>query len=170
MPNLTSGALEESIVDHNQLAYVIATAEWETAHFETMEEYYNSRDDLNQAYDGEIGNGAYPSNDGFTYRGRGYVQLTGRANYATMGSLLGIDLIDNPDQAEDLFIAGEIAAIGMHQGLFTGVDLGNYISGPSVDFVGARSIINDQDQAATIAGYASNFGSTLSSCAGGMLK
>jgi hypothetical protein len=170
MPNLTNGALTQAIFDHNQLSYVLATAEWETGHFATMYEYYNSADDLNQAYDGEIGNGVYPSNDGFTYRGRGYVQLTGRANYSQMGSLLGLDLVDNPDQAADPFIAGEIAAIGMHKGLFTGVSLGNYISNPTIDFVGARAIVNDHDQADTIAAYATHFSSTLAACGGSVLK
>jgi putative chitinase len=170
MPNLSNGALAQSIFDHNQLAYVLATAEWETGHFATMYEYYNSADDLNQAYDGEIGNGAYPSNDGFTYRGRGYVQLTGRANYQQMGTLLNLDLIDNPDQAADPFIAGEIAAIGMSKGLFTGVSLGNYISPPTTDFVGARAIVNDHDQDTTIAGYATNFAGALQACGESFLK
>jgi len=171
MPYLTNGALQQSIVDHNQLAYVIATAEWETGHFQTMFEYYNSEDDLNEAYDGELGNGAYPSTDGFTYRGRGYVQLTGRGNYQKMGSLLGLDLVDNPDLAADPTIAGRIAGVGMSQGLFTGVSLSDYITTPSpIDFVGARAVINGTDQASTIAGYATNFAGTLGGCGESFLK
>jgi putative chitinase len=45
----------------------------------------------------DLGNQGPP--DGQLFRGRGYVQLTGRANYATFGPVVGVDLIANPDLA-----------------------------------------------------------------------
>lgn len=51
----------------------------------------------NAAYAGVDGNGDEASGDGWLYRGRGCVQLTGRANYASAAKLCGQDFIGNPD-------------------------------------------------------------------------
>jgi putative chitinase len=60
-----------------------------------------------KCYGGRMGN-ANPG-DGYRYRGRGLIQLTGRANYARMGELLGLDLEDNPDLAAEPVNAARIA-------------------------------------------------------------
>ena len=49
--------------------------------------------------------------DGFRYRGRGPIQITGRANYKKYGDLLGVDLVGNPDLAGDPRYAFQIAAL-----------------------------------------------------------
>jgi len=53
----------------------------------------------NRVYGGRMGNGPEASNDGWTFRGRGLVQLTGRSNYTQCSrDLFGDDtLIENPD-------------------------------------------------------------------------
>lgn len=51
-----------------------------------------------RAYGGRMGNRPEGSGDGYLYRGRGIIQITGRSNYAAMGTLLGDDLVGNPDQ------------------------------------------------------------------------
>ncbi|WP_051272849.1 peptidoglycan-binding protein [Sphingomonas phyllosphaerae] len=53
-----------------------------------------------QVYGGRLGNAKLPSKDGYLFRGRGYIQLTGRANYTIVGDKAGIkDLPSNPDRA-----------------------------------------------------------------------
>lgn len=61
----------------------------------------------NIVYGGRMGNTA--PGDGFKYRGRGVIQLTGKDNYARASKALGIDLVNNPDQASDLATAAKIA-------------------------------------------------------------
>jgi putative chitinase len=58
-------------------------------------------------YDGRIGNGV---GEGYTYRGRGFLQLTGKNNYALAGKALHLDLVHNPDQASTLLVGARIAA------------------------------------------------------------
>ena len=61
----------------------------------------------NLIYGGRMGNAA---NEGYKFRGRGLVQLTGKDNYTAMSKKLGIDLVNNPDLANDPQIAAKISA------------------------------------------------------------
>jgi putative chitinase len=47
-----------------------------------------------------MGNGPESSGDGWRYRGRGLIQLTGKYNYKKFGNSLGISLSDVPDFLE----------------------------------------------------------------------
>lgn len=51
----------------------------------------------NIIYAKRIGNGSVESGDGFKYRGRGYIQLTGKTNYSRFAGFIGDDVINNPD-------------------------------------------------------------------------
>jgi putative chitinase len=60
--------------------------------------YINSPSGLaNVVYANRMGNGDTNSGDGFKYRGRGAIQLTGKTNYALCGRDTGLDLVNNPD-------------------------------------------------------------------------
>lgn len=55
----------------------------------------------NKVYGGRLGNGPASSNDGWTYRGRGLIQLTGRDNYTKRAAETGLPLVAQPDMASD---------------------------------------------------------------------
>jgi putative chitinase len=51
----------------------------------------------NNVYANRNGNGDEASGDGFKFRGRGYIQLTGKSNYAEFSRFIGEDCVVNPD-------------------------------------------------------------------------
>jgi len=88
-----------------------------------------------RAYGGRNGNGPLPCADGWTYRGRGMLQLTGRANYQLYGTLLSLPLLADPDLAADPADSLVIAREFWRQAGVNGfVDAGN--------FTGARRATN----------------------------
>ncbi len=50
-----------------------------------------------RVYGGRMGNGPEASGDGYRYRGRGLIQLTGKANYGSFSDWVGADVVANPD-------------------------------------------------------------------------
>ena len=92
--------------------------------------------------------------DGYRYRGRGFVQITGRANYARAARFLGADLIRDPDLALRPQIAAQALVRGCREGWFTGQRLRDYLPG---DYIGARRVVNGTDCADKIAGHAMIF-------------
>jgi len=130
-------------------AYLLATAKHETA--DTMQPIteYGGRKYFDKYDTGKLakalGNTPEADGDGFKYRGRGFVQITGFANYKAYG------LQDNPDKALELGTATLILINGMTTGTFTGKKLSDYFSGPKADWINARRIINGTARAADIA-------------------
>lgn len=112
----------------NQLAYVLATATYESG-LRPIEEY------------GVCAPGG-PRRSYCPYNGRGFVQLTHQRNYQRIGALVGQDLVRNPDLALNPSVAKFAICYGMRTGLFTGKKLDDYITSRRTDFVNARRIIN----------------------------
>ena len=52
----------------------------------------------NKVYSSRMGNGDEASGDGYKFRGRGYIQLTGKDNYTAFGKSIGEDICANPDK------------------------------------------------------------------------
>lgn len=159
VPLLLSESFRYQVGNPHHLAYILGTVSHESG-FAAIEEIgnrsyffrYENRRDLGNFFPG----------DGFRFRGRGYVQITGRANYERFGSLLGIDLVSNPDLALDPAISARITVFGMARGLFTGRKLSDYdLPDGGYDYVNARRIVNHLDRAELIAGYARYYYSVL---------
>ena len=51
----------------------------------------------NRVYSGRMGNGNEASGDGYKFRGRGDIQLTGRDNYTAFGKAIGVDIAATPE-------------------------------------------------------------------------
>lgn len=65
----------------------------------TLNESYarNPEKIANKVYSARMGNGDEASGDGFKFRGRGYIQLTGKSNYSAFDKMVSEDILANPD-------------------------------------------------------------------------
>lgn len=68
----------------------------------------------NFVYANRLGNGDGASGDGFRFRGRGIIQITGRSNYAAAGHEIGVDLVADPNRLLTQQIAALAAAWFWH--------------------------------------------------------
>ncbi|NJO39602.1 MAG: hypothetical protein HC769_15185 [Cyanobacteria bacterium CRU_2_1] len=152
VPIILRECLNSGIKTPAQIAYVLATAEHESHLGELMEELASG-----WAYEGRQDLGNDRPGDGPRFKGRGFVQITGRANYADWSTRLGIDLIGQPERTAEPLIASKILVRGMQDGAFTGRRLSQFISPSSHDFVNARDIVNPGDRSAHIAAIAQEY-------------
>jgi putative chitinase len=160
--------LDADVSDLRWAAYMLATVKHECADtFQPITERgaksYFDKYEVGTKIGKSLGNTV--KGDGYLYRGRGYVQITGRANYQKMTEKLSLtsdeDLILHPDSALHPDIAYRIMSYGMRKGSFTGKKLTDYINAAKCDYNNARRIIHGVDQADKIEGYAVNFETVL---------
>jgi putative chitinase len=115
-------AVKFNITNTLRLAHFLAQCGHESANFKAVSENLNYSADglkkifgkyfpgnLNESYarqpekiaarvyGGRMGNGDEVSKDGFKFRGRGYIQLTGKSNYAAFDKFVDDDILANPD-------------------------------------------------------------------------
>ncbi|WP_107645335.1 glycoside hydrolase family 19 protein [Methylobacterium sp. C1] len=113
LPHITSGLKEFGLDDDKMTLVALGTIRTETASFRPIDEVagesnsrffpydrYEFRADLGNIYDG----------DGSKFHGRGFIQLTGRGNYKKYGDMIGIDLINHPELANEPETAGRLLA------------------------------------------------------------
>lgn len=148
--------LDGKRIELAQAAYVLGTAYHESDRFRTMEEYASG-----SAYEGRNMLGNTQPGDGVRFKGRGFVQITGRRNYTDWAKRLGVDLVGSPALAARLDHAVTILIEGMMLGTFTGKKLPDYVAGAKKDYVSARRVVNGTDRAGIIATYARAFEKAL---------
>jgi putative chitinase len=87
-----------------RIAHFLAQICHESDGFVTTEEYASA-----DAYEGRADLGNIAPGDGPRFKGRGFIMVTGRANYAFYGDITGLDLIGDPALAADPAVALTIA-------------------------------------------------------------
>lgn len=110
-PELTDAAAEQlarelgaamhvcGITNARRAALFIATVAHESGGFLYRREIWGPTD-AQRGYEGRRDLGNTVKGDGKRYMGRGFIQITGRANYRAAGKALGIDLVSHPSRLE----------------------------------------------------------------------
>jgi YD repeat-containing protein len=145
----------------DQTAYLLASSFHETDSYQApgLNEYASGK-----KYEGNKDLGNTQPGDGPKYKGRGYIQTTGRRNYTYWSNRLGIDFVTNPGLIAAPGTAAIVAAFGLRDGTFTGKAIGAYVNSKNTDFVNARRTVNGLDRARKIAGHAQAYQIVLQSC------
>jgi putative chitinase len=78
----------------------------------------------NKVYSNRMGNGTEASGEGYKFRGRGYIQLTGKENYTAFGKSIGVDIPSNPDSVATTYALASAAWFFSKNGLHKIADEG----------------------------------------------
>ena len=135
------------------------------AYGRTAEHPANQKMIAELAYGGRMGNAPAPSEDGFNYRGRGFIQTTGKNAYAELAKSTGLDLVNSPNLVNDPAHAFEcaVAEFTHYPGMLAHceaddllavsslINLGHLVSNPN-------DIIGYQDRAAQLSLWKFRYG------------
>jgi putative chitinase len=78
-----------------------------------------------KVYGGRMGNGPEPTQEGYKFRGRGYIQLTGKENYTAFGKSINEDILSNPDKVASSYALLSAAWFFSKNGLHKMADEGS---------------------------------------------
>ncbi len=117
LPYVLKSLLGVQLADKAMVLMALATIRAETASFQPIEEFQSSFNTPPGGppfalYDNRVDLGNQGSPDGALFKGRGFVQLTGRSNYARYSNVisLGTQLVDNPELANHPDVAAQLLA------------------------------------------------------------
>ena len=115
LPFVLDALKEDGLADKQMVLMALATIRAETAGFEPISEgksRFNTSPNGHpfDLYDNRKDLGNRGSPDGSSFKGRGFVQLTGRDNYTKFGAQIGVDLVNNPQLANDPKVAAQLLA------------------------------------------------------------
>jgi putative chitinase len=94
---------------------------------QTLAEQYqrNPQKIASKVYGGRMGNGPESTGEGFKFRGRGYIQLTGKQNYTNFARFIGEDTVANPDLVATKYPLASAAFFFNSNGLWSICDRGS---------------------------------------------
>ncbi|WP_310335347.1 glycoside hydrolase family 19 protein [Pseudomonas corrugata] len=125
-PVLNTAMQRYQIVGTKRVAAFIAQIGHESGQLVYVREIWGPTP-AQRGYEGRKDLGNTAAGDGFKYRGRGLIQVTGRANYAACGEALGVDLVNQPELLEEPQYACMSAAwFWSTKGLNTLADAGDF--------------------------------------------
>jgi len=78
-----------------------------------------------RVYANRMGNGTEESKEGWKFRGRGYIQLTGKNNYSEFSKFIGEDCVENPDLVSDKYPLASAAFFFEKNNLWRICDMGS---------------------------------------------
>ena len=127
VPVLNTAMVRFQIVGTKRVAAFIAQVGHESGQLRWVREIWGPT--AQQAgYEGRADLGNTVAGDGSKYRGRGLIQITGRANYAACGEALGLDLLSKPELLElPQYAAMSAAWFWSTKGLNTLADKGDFV-------------------------------------------
>ena len=109
LPHLVAAMEEFGIDTPARQAAFLAQVGHESAYLVHVREIWGPTP-AQQRYEGRADLGNTQPGDGSRFRGRGLIQITGRANYAACGKAMGVDLLGDPAQLERAPLAQRSAA------------------------------------------------------------